>query len=102
MRILFLGGTKFLGRHAVDVALARGHAVTIFTRGRTGSHWGHAVTGREGARDPTKPRGRDALRDGDWDAVIDTSGYVPRVVRASAALLEGRVRRYLFVSSISV
>jgi 2'-hydroxyisoflavone reductase len=102
MRILFLGGTKFLGRHAVDAALARGHAVTIFTRGRTGNHWGAAVTALEGDRDPTKPPGLDRLRDGDWDAAIDTSGYVPRVVRASAALLQGRVRRYLFVSSISV
>ena len=43
MRILFLGGTRFLGRHAVDVALARGHAVTLFTRGRTPNHWGSAV-----------------------------------------------------------
>jgi nucleoside-diphosphate-sugar epimerase len=102
MRILFLGGTKFLGRHAVDAALARGHAVTTFTRGRTRNPWGSDVTALIGERDPAKPPGLDALRDGSWDAVIDTSGYVPRGVRASAALLEGRVGRYLFVSSISV
>jgi len=102
MRILFLGGTKFLGRHAVDAALTRGHAVTIFTRGRTGNHWSDAVTALEGDRDPAKPPGLDALRDGEWDAVIDTSGFVPRVVRASATLLAGRVAQYLFVSSISV
>ena len=102
MRILLLGGTKFLGRHAVDVALARGHAVTTFTRGRTPNHWGSDVTTLIGDRDPTKAPGLDALRSGQWDAVIDTSGYVPRVVRASAALLKGRVGPYLFVSSISV
>ena len=102
MRILFLGGTKFLGRHAVDTALARGHAVTIFTRGRTGNQWGHAVTALVGDRDPAKPPGLKPLRDGEWDAVIDTSGFVPRVVRASAALLAGRAAQYLFVSSISV
>jgi len=101
MRILFLGGTRFLGRHAVDVALARGHGVTLFTRGRTANHWGSAVTLLTGDRDPNLAPGLDALRDGTWDAVIDTSGYVPRVVRASAELLRGRAAQYLFVSSIS-
>ena len=102
MRILFLGGTRFLGRHAVDVALARGHAVTLFTRGRTPNHWGSAVALLTGDRDPNVAPGLDSLRDGTWDAVIDTSGYVPRVVRASAELLRGRAAQYLFVSSISV
>jgi 2'-hydroxyisoflavone reductase len=102
MRILFLGGTRFLGRHAVDVAVARGHAVTLFTRGKTPNHWGSAVALLTGDRDPNVSAGLDALRDGTWDAVIDTSGYVPRVVRASAELLRGRAAQYLFVSSISV
>jgi 2'-hydroxyisoflavone reductase len=102
VRILFLGGTRFLGRHAVDAALARGHAVTVFTRGRAPNPWGDAVTVLTGDRDPLIAPGLDALRTGNWDAVIDTSGYVPRVVRASAAMLHGRVAQYLFVSSISV
>jgi 2'-hydroxyisoflavone reductase len=102
MRILFLGGTRFLGRHAVDVALARGHAVTVFTRGRTPNHWGSAVALLTGDRDPAVAPGLDALREGTWDAVIDTSGYVPRVVKASAEMLRSRAARYLFVSSISV
>lgn len=102
MRILFLGGTKFLGRHAVDAALARGHAVTVFTRGRAPNHWGEAVTSLAGDRDSLIPPGLDALRNGTWDAVIDTSGYVPRVVRASAEMLKSRAAQYLFVSSISV
>ena len=102
MHILFLGGTRFLGRHAVDTALARGHAVTLFTRGRTPNLWGSAVAMLTGDRDPNVAPGLDALREGSWDAVIDTSGYVPRVVRASAELLRGRAVRYLFVSSISV
>jgi 2'-hydroxyisoflavone reductase len=102
MRILFLGGTKFLGRHAVDTALARGHAVTVFTRGRSPNSWGDAVTQLIGDRDPAKAPGLDALRDGNWDAVVDTSGFVPRVVRASAVMLKDRAAQYLFVSSISV
>ncbi len=102
MRILFLGGTRFLGRHAVDAALARGHAVTLFTRGRTPNAFGSAVTLLTGDRDPKLAPGLDALRDGAWDAVIDTSGYVPRVVRASAEMLRDRAAQYLFVSSISV
>jgi 2'-hydroxyisoflavone reductase len=102
MRILFLGGTRFLGRHAVDMALARGHAVTLFTRGRTANTFGGAVTLLTGDRDPLLAPGLEALRNGTWDAVIDTSGYVPRVVRASAEMLRSRAAQYLFVSSISV
>jgi len=102
MRLLMLGGTRFLGRHCVDAALARGHAVTVFTRGRVRNHWGNAVAMRTGDRAPNVAPGLAALQKGTWDAVIDTSGYVPRVVRASASLLHGRVGSYLFVSSMSV
>jgi len=76
--------------------------VTIFTRGKTPNPWGKAVTALIGIRDPRLPPRLDALRDGAWDAVIDTSGYLPRCVSASAALLADRVQRYLFVSSVSV
>ena len=102
MKLLILGGTRFLGRHLVDAALARGDAVTVFTRGKQPNPWGDAVTALAGNRDPAMAPGLTALADGDWDAAIDTSGYVPRVVRASAELLAPRVGRYLFVSSISV
>jgi 2'-hydroxyisoflavone reductase len=102
MKLLLLGGTRFLGRHLVDAALARGHAVTVFTRGRTPQPWGARVTALTGDRDPRNAPGLVALETGRWDAVIDTSGYVPRVVDASAGLLADRVSRYLFVSSLSV
>ncbi|MFO1413640.1 MAG: NAD-dependent epimerase/dehydratase family protein [Burkholderiales bacterium] len=102
MNLLILGGTRFLGRHVVDAALARGDRVTVFTRGKQPNHWGAAVTALTGDRDPAKAPGLAALGRGEWDAVIDTCGYVPRVVRASAELLAPRVGRYLFVSSISV
>ena len=102
MKLLVLGGTRFLGRHIVDAALTRGDAVTVFTRGKQPNPWGSAVTALVGHRDPAIEPGLAALGNGEWDAVIDTSGYVPRVVRASAELLAPRVGRYLFVSSISV
>lgn len=102
MRLLVLGGTHFLGRHVVDAALARDHAVTVFTRGRRLLPWSQRVTALVGDRDPRNAPGLAALETGAWDSVVDTSGYVPRVVRASAELLASRVGRYLFVSSISV
>jgi 2'-hydroxyisoflavone reductase len=102
MRLLVLGGTKFLGRHVVDAALARGHDVTIFTRGRNPAPWGDTVRRLTGDRDPDIAPGLAALEAGSWDAVIDTSGYVPRCVGASARILAGRASRYLFVSSLSV
>jgi 2'-hydroxyisoflavone reductase len=94
MKLLVLGGTKFLGRHAVAHALEQGHEVTTFTR-ETSAPGAEALHGdRDG--------GLDALRGGEWDGVIDTSGYVPRVVRQSAELLRDAAQRYVFVSSISV
>jgi 2'-hydroxyisoflavone reductase len=101
MRLLVLGGTRFLGRHIVDAARARGDAVTIFTRGRTPVPW-KDVAALTGDRDPRIAPGLGALETGSWDAVIDCSGYVPRVVEASARLLASRVSRYMFVSSMSV
>jgi len=102
MQLLILGGTRFLGRHLVDAALSRGDQVTIFTRGRQPVPWGSRVTALTGDRDPRIAPGLAALEHGAWDAVIDCSGYVPRVVEASARLLASRVARYIFVSSMSV
>lgn len=97
MRLLVLGGTLFLGRHVVEAALERGHDVTLFSRGRTNPglypEAEHLVGDRDGDL--------SALRGRAWDAVVDPSGYVPRVVAASAELLADRVGHYTFVSSIS-
>jgi 2'-hydroxyisoflavone reductase len=98
MNLLVLGGTKFLGRHAVDAALAEGHDVTIFTRGRTNPELFPGVEHLLGDRDSKL----DALAGRSWDGVVDTSGYVPRVVRQSVEALRDTVGRYVFVSSISV
>ena len=98
MKLLVLGGTKFLGRHSVDAALAAGHDVTIFTRGQTNPELYPDVERLTGNRDGDL----GALEGRTWDGVVDTSGYVPRVMRQSAALLRDAVDRYVFVSSISV
>src|SRR2546423_4770480 len=98
MKLLILGGTKFLGRHLVEAALARGDEVTLFNRGLHNPEIFPEVEKLRGDRDG----GLDALRGRRWDAVVDTSGYVPRVVRASAELLAGSVGLYVFVSSVSV
>lgn len=98
MRLLVLGGTKFLGRHAVAHALSHGHDVTTFTRGRTNPELFPEAEHLTGDRDGDL----DVLRDRTWDGVIDTSGYVPDVVRQSAELLRAAVERYVFVSTISV
>lgn len=98
LRLLVLGGTGFLGPHTVRAALARGHEVTLFNRGRTNPHLFPDLEKLTGDRDG----GLGALEGRRWDAVIDTSGYVPRIVRQSAELLADSVERYLFVSTISV
>lgn len=98
MKLLVLGGTRFLGRHLVEAALPRGHELTLFNRGRAAPELFAEVEQLRGDRDGelTPLRGRR------WDAVVDTCGYLPRVVRRSVELLAGAVERYLFVSSISV
>jgi 2'-hydroxyisoflavone reductase len=98
MRLLLLGGPKFLGRGVIDAALDRGHELTLFNRGTTGADIYPELERITGDRDG----GLDGLRGRSWDAVVDTSGYVPRVVRASAELLADAVGHYVFVSSISV
>jgi 2'-hydroxyisoflavone reductase len=129
LRILILGGTGFLGPACTEAAIARGHSVTHFNSGRTEER--RLAAGRpsvvpsgieqlRGNRDPNKtaddrrnegkanpsndpnsPKGLSQLEGRKWDAVIDTSGYFPRMVRASAQLLAPNVKQYVFISSIS-
>jgi 2'-hydroxyisoflavone reductase len=98
VRLLLLGGTKFLGRAAAEEALRRGHDVTLFNRGETNPELFPDAEHLHGDRDGNL----DVLHGREWDAVIDPSGYVPRVVRASAELLQDAVGHYVFVSSVSV
>lgn len=90
----------FLGRALTDAALARGHALTHFNRGKSAPPDGRVET-LHGDRSDA-PALRAALGERRWDAAIDTSGYMPQVVSLSAQALRDRVKRYLFVSSISV
>ncbi|RPI30992.1 MAG: NAD-dependent epimerase/dehydratase family protein [Chloroflexota bacterium] len=98
MDILILGGTVFLGRAIVEAALKRGHNITLFNRGRSNPGLFPEVQRLFGDRseDVWPLQGRS------WDAAIDTSGYVPRVVRMSAEALADEVGHYTFISSLSV
>jgi 2'-hydroxyisoflavone reductase len=96
--ILVLGGTGFLGPHVITSALARGHTVTMFNRGKTHPALFPDVEKLRGDRNGELA----ALEHRKWDAVVDTSGYVPRLVKLSAELLAPNVGHYVFVSTISV
>ena len=98
MNLLIIGGTRFVGRHIVDAALRRGHSMTLFNRGRSNPGLFESVEEIHGDRDGEI----QLLADRRWDVVIDTSGYVPRVVRDSAELLSPATDLYLFISTISV
>jgi 2'-hydroxyisoflavone reductase len=98
MHVLVLGGTLFLGRHVVEAALARGWRVTLFNRGQTGPGLYPEVESLRGDRDGDL----SALEGRSFDAVVDTCGYVPRIVRRTAEALGGRYGHYTFVSSMSV
>ena len=103
LRLLFLGGTGFIGPHQVRHALARGHEVTIFNRSGSGDLFDGRVEELLGNRDARIDAGLSALAGArTWDVVVDNSGYVPRHVRDSAELLKGRVGRYLYVSTVAV
>jgi len=98
MKLLILGGTRFLGRSLVEAAAARDWEITLFNRGQSGPdvfpHLETVIGDRDG--------GLSALDGGRWDAVVDTCGYLPRLVGDSARTLADRVGHYTFVSSISV
>lgn len=98
MKVLILGGTRFLGRAYVDAAVRAGHAVTLFNRGQSNPDLYPEVTTIIGDRDG----GLSNLPDENWDVVIDTCGYVPRLVSQSATFLRDCVGRYVFISTISV
>jgi 2'-hydroxyisoflavone reductase len=98
MKILIIGGTIFVGRHLAQTALERGHEITLFNRGQHNPDLFPEVEKFRGDRDGDL----DILLGHTWDAVIDTCGYVPRIVSASARLLSSLVDHYTFVSTISV
>jgi 2'-hydroxyisoflavone reductase len=98
VRLLLLGGTVFLGRHLVEATLERGHTITLFNRGLTNAGVFPDVEHLQGDRDGDL----SAIAGRSFDAVIDTSGYLPRHVSAAARMLADAVEHYTFVSSISV
>jgi 2'-hydroxyisoflavone reductase len=98
MKILVIGGTKFIGRHFVEAALQVGHEITLLHRGKTNAELFpetlQVIADRDG--------GMNALPDESWDCVLDTCGYVPRVVKQSCGHLKKRVGQYCFISTGSV
>ncbi|MFV1991141.1 MAG: NAD-dependent epimerase/dehydratase family protein, partial [Acidimicrobiales bacterium] len=98
MRILVMGGTQFLGRAIVDCALEAGHDITLFNRGKTNAGLYPDVESILGDRDIDLAE----LHGRRFDAVVDTSAYYPRQVRAVVETLESRFDHYTFVSSVSV
>ena len=98
LRLLVLGGTRFIGIHTVRLAVEHGHDVTLFNRGKTNASLFPQLRHLKGDRNGDI----GALAGRSWDAVIDDSGYFPRAVRLTAELLAPSVRQYVFISTISV
>ena len=101
LKILILGGTGFIGPWEIKAALAQGHEVTLFNRGKTRPDMFPDLVRLKGDRDPDVGEGLAALAGRTFDVVIDNSGYYPRHVKASAELLGPNVGHYIYISSIS-
>jgi 2'-hydroxyisoflavone reductase len=100
LKILILGGTGFTGPFQVAYALARGHEVTIFNRGKRPSpEWAGKVEQLLGDRDTGDLK---SLQGREWDVCIDNPTSLPFWVRDAGKVLAGKVKHYLFVSTISV
>jgi len=98
LRVLILGGTGFIGPHFVDALTAGGHKITLFNRGKRDPEAKLGIEQLLGDRNGDL----ESLRGHEWDVVIDNSGYTPKQVKATADLLKGHVRQYLFISSVAV
>ncbi len=98
MKILIIGGTVFLGRHLTDIALNHGHDLTHFNRGNNILDFSPEVTTIKGDRDGDL----HLLKNQKWDAVIDTCGYYPRVVKDAIEQLKNSTDNYTFISTMSV
>ena len=98
MKLLIIGGTKFLGRYLVESALARGHEITLFNRGLTNPDLFPGVEHLQGDRH----RDLEILRNRQWDACIDTCGFTPDAVRKTVEILADSINHYTFISSQSV
>src|SRR5215218_9029233 len=98
MKLLIIGGTRFVGRHLTTAALARNHEVTLFNRGNNPAEFSGPVDTIRGDRyeDLSRLDGRK------WDAVVDTCGILPRGVKAAAEALSKSVDRYVFISTQNV
>jgi 2'-hydroxyisoflavone reductase len=101
MKIVILGGTQFIGRHIVQELLAAGHWVSILNRGHSPDDLPPQVERLRGDRDDGIA-GLDAVMGRTWEVCIDVSGYTPRQVRPAAERLATAVRRYIFISAVSV
>ncbi|MCL4838271.1 MAG: epimerase [Thermoanaerobaculia bacterium] len=99
LRILILGGTGFTGPHQVRYALARGHKLTLFNRGRRPKEWPGEVEELHGDRNLAE---LDALRGREWDVCIDNPTSLPFWVRDVGQVLQGKVGQYVFISTLSV
>ena len=99
LRILILGGTGFIGPHEVTYALARGHKLTLFNRGKSPHAWPGDVEELTGDRNTGDLR---ALAGREWDVCIDNPTTLPFWVRDAGQALHGKVGHYIFISTISV
>ena len=99
LRILILGGTGLTGPHQVRYALSRGHKVTLFNRGKQPKTWPGPVEELIGDRNTGDLK---ALARGEWDVCIDNPSTLPFWVRDAGLVLHGRVKHFIFISSLSV
>jgi 2'-hydroxyisoflavone reductase len=99
LRILILGGTGFTGPHQVRYALSRGHQVTLFNRGKQPHEWPGAVEELIGDRNTGDLK---ALEGRQWDVCIDNPTTLPFWVRDAGRVLHGKIKQYVFISTISV
>ncbi|MEM7118604.1 MAG: NAD-dependent epimerase/dehydratase family protein [Chloroflexota bacterium] len=102
MNLLIIGGTRFLGRALVDAARAAGHTVTLFNRGQSNPEVYADLEQIRGDRDGGLEEAFAGMNGRSWDAVIDTCGYVPRLVSDSARFFADKADHYTFISTISV
>ena len=101
MKVLVIGGTRFVGLRLVQVLAKQGHNITLLNRGKTQADLPSGVK-RLYADRRNPDEVKQVLKSQDFEVVYDMTGYQTKNLEPVVAALSSRVDHYIFQSTCAV